>query len=72
MRQRVHVSLPADLKEQLDKVCQEEGVSPGDVVRRSLREYLFARRLRILRGRMLTKARAQGIHTDQDVFDRVS
>ena len=72
MRQTVAVSLPEDLKEDLDKVCEEEGVSRSDLVRESLRDYLFTRRFRILRAKMLAKARAQGIYTDEDVFDQVS
>ena len=72
MRQTVAVSIPDDLKKNLDKVCKEEGVSRSELVRESLRDYLFTRRFRILRARMLAKARAQGIYTDQDVFDQVS
>jgi metal-responsive CopG/Arc/MetJ family transcriptional regulator len=72
MRQTVAISLPEDLKEALDKVCEEEGVSRSDLVRESLRDYLFYRRFRALREKLLAKARAQGIYTDEDVFDRVS
>jgi metal-responsive CopG/Arc/MetJ family transcriptional regulator len=72
MRQTVAISLPADLKKELDKVCKDEGVTRSDLVRESLRDFLFTRRFRLLRARMLAKARAQGIYTDQDVFDRVS
>jgi hypothetical protein len=31
----------------------------------------FFRRFRLLRERMIARAQAQGIYTDQDVFDRV-
>jgi metal-responsive CopG/Arc/MetJ family transcriptional regulator len=72
MRHTVAISVPADLKKELDKVCKEEGVSRSDLVRESLRDYLFARRFRLLRARMLAKARAQGIYTEKDVFDQVS
>ena len=72
MRQTVAVSIPEDLKKALDEVCRSEGVSRSDLVRESLRNYLFTRRFRMLRAQMLARAGAQGIHTDQDVFDRVS
>ncbi len=72
MRQTVAISLPEDIKEALDKVCDEEGVSRSDLVRESIRDYLFFRRFRALRARLLAKAKAQGIYTDDDVFDRVS
>ena len=72
MRQTVAVSLPEDLKKALDKACTEEGVTRSDLVRESLRDYLFLRRFRALRARLLAKAQAQGIYSDDDVFDRVS
>jgi metal-responsive CopG/Arc/MetJ family transcriptional regulator len=72
MRQTVAISLPDDLKKELDKVCSDEGVSRSELVRESLRDYLFTRRFRHLRARMLAKARARGIYTDQDVFDQTS
>jgi metal-responsive CopG/Arc/MetJ family transcriptional regulator len=60
------------VKRELDRVAQEEGVSRSDVLRQSLEDFLFARRFRRLRQRMMATAQAQGIYTDQDVFDRVS
>ena len=38
----------------------------------TIKEYLFFRRFRLLRERMVPKAQARGIYTDQDVFERVS
>ena len=72
MRHTITISLPEDLKRALDAVTADEATSRSDVIRASLRDYLFVRRFRALRTRMVSKARAQGIHTDQDVFDRVS
>jgi metal-responsive CopG/Arc/MetJ family transcriptional regulator len=60
------------VKRELDRVAREEGVSRSDVLRQSLEDFLFARRFRRLRQRMMATAQAQGIYTDQDVFDRVS
>lgn len=72
MRETVTVSLPPAIKRELDRIAAREGVSRSDVLRASLEEYLFVRRFRALRQRMLAAARAQGIYTDEDVFDRVS
>jgi metal-responsive CopG/Arc/MetJ family transcriptional regulator len=72
MRETITVSLPQDLKEALDRVVAEEGVSRSDVVRDSLRDYLFIRRFRALRARMMARARTKGVFTDEDVFGRVS
>ena len=72
MRDTVTISLPQAVKRELDRVAKEEGVSRSDVLRQSLEDFLFARRFRRLRQRMMATAQAQGIYSDQDVFDRVS
>jgi predicted transcriptional regulator len=72
MRKTVSISLPADLKEQLDEAAEAESLSRSDVVRQALSDYLFVRRFRALRARMMSRAQAQGIFTDEDVFGRVS
>ena len=66
------ISLPEDLKEALDQLSEEEGVTRSDVIRESLRDYLFVRRFRALRARLVAKAQARGIYTDEDVFERLS
>ena len=72
MRHIVRVSLPTELKDALDAVAAEEGTSRSDVIRASLKDYLFVRQFRALRRRMLPNAQTKGMHTDQDVFDRMS
>ncbi len=51
---------------------REAGKSPEEFLCEALRDYLFIRKFKLLREHMTSKAQAQGIHTDQDVFDRVS
>ena len=72
MRETVTISLPRGIRRELDKIAKEEGVSRSDVLRQSLEDFLFARRFRQLRQRMMAAAQAQGIFTDEDVFNRVS
>ena len=72
MRETVTISLPQAVRRELDKVAKEEGVSRSDVLRQSLEDFLFARRFRRLRQRMMAAAQAQDIYTDEDVFTRVS
>ena len=72
MRETVTISLPQAIRRELDKVAREEGVSRSDVLRQSLEDFLFVRRFRQLRQRMMAAAQAQGIFTDEDVFTRVS
>ena len=72
MRRAITVSLPDEIKKELDKVTREEGVTRSDIVRESLRSYLFEREFRRLRRRLMAKAGARGVHTDDDVFELIS
>ena len=72
MRETVTISLPQAVRRELDRVAKEEGLSRSDVLRQSLEDFLFARRFRRLRQRMMAAAQAEGIYTDEDVFTRVS
>jgi metal-responsive CopG/Arc/MetJ family transcriptional regulator len=72
MRSTITISLPKKVRMELDRVSRLEGVSRSDIVRESVQDYLFLRRFRTLRKTMVAKASRRGIHTDQDVFDRVS
>jgi metal-responsive CopG/Arc/MetJ family transcriptional regulator len=53
-------------------VSKAEGISRSDIVRESVRDYLFIRQFRSLRKHMVARASRHGIFTDEDVFDRVS
>ncbi|HET8656191.1 MAG TPA: ribbon-helix-helix domain-containing protein [Longimicrobiaceae bacterium] len=72
MRESISISLPEELKAELDRLSQAESLSRSDVVREALREYLFSRRFRALRGEFMPYAEAQGVYTDEDVFREVS
>lgn len=68
MRESISISLPEELKTELDEAVRAEGVSRSDVVREALREYLFIRRFQALRRELMPYAEAQGVFTDEDVF----
>jgi metal-responsive CopG/Arc/MetJ family transcriptional regulator len=72
MRETVTISLPQAVRRELDRVAKEEGISRSDVLRQSLDDFLFVRRFRQLRQRMMAAAQAKGIFTDEDVFKHVS
>jgi len=72
MQESITLNLPRDIKVAMDDITLKEGISSGDLIREALQQYLFLRRFRLLREWMLAQAEAQGIYTDQDVFDRVS
>jgi len=72
MRSTITISVPEELKSEIEKLSRADGVSRSDIVRESIRDYLFVRRFRSLRASMTRQAAASGVYTDQDVFDRVS
>jgi len=71
MRETLTISIPKELRRDLDRISKAEGLSRSDLVRESLRDFLFFHRFKALRDRMRSKARRRGIHTDEDVFKRV-
>ena len=72
MTDTITVTLSKDAKVLLDDLRQQEGVSLSELASEAIEEYVFIRRFRLLRERMTTQGKAQGIYTDQDVFERVS
>lgn len=72
MRETITVSLPEELKNDLDEVAREEGLTRSDLVRASLRDFLVIRKYRLLRLRLVARARAKGLVADEDVFEKIS
>jgi len=72
MRETISVSLPEAMKADLNEATMKEGISRSELIREALKEYLAVRRFRNLRQEMIPYAQNQGIHTDQDIFDRIS
>ena len=72
MQEKITITLPEETKLALDDVTRKEGVSPSQLIGEAVKEYLFFRQFRLLRERMIPKAKELGIGTDQDVFDRIS
>ena len=72
MRQSISISLPETTKGELDDFAESHGISRSEAVREAVQEFLFVRRFRELRQRLMPYAEAQGIYTDEDVFREVS
>ena len=72
MQDIITVNLSSDLRAALEEALRESGQSSNELVSEALRDYLFIRKFRLLREHMTAKARAQGIYSDEDVFERVS
>lgn len=72
MSQSMTVRIPDELREQLMKISKKEGKPVSDLVRESLLKFIALYRYNQLRGMVLPYAEAQGIFTDEDVFNRIS
>ena len=72
MQETITITLPPEIRLTLDDVTRQESLSPSELIKEAIKEYLFFRRFRLLREQMVSKAQAQGIYTDQDVFDRMN
>ena len=53
MRSTITISLPQKMRSELDTLSSAEGISRSDIVRESLRDYMFIRRFRLLRKSMV-------------------
>jgi predicted transcriptional regulator len=69
MSQMITISLPDETRTALDDAANEEGLSENALVEKALSDYLFIRRFRNLRERLMSQGKALN---DQDVFDLVS
>ena len=69
MSQTITIELPDDTKTALDTAATEEGLSEAALVEKAVADYLFIRRFRSLRERLMLEGKN---FTDEDVFDLVS
>ncbi|MDX6445400.1 MAG: hypothetical protein DMF72_17930 [Acidobacteria bacterium] len=69
MSQMITISLPDETRTALDDAANEEGLSENALVEKALSDYLFIRRFRNLRERLMSQGKDLN---DQDVFDLVS
>jgi Arc/MetJ-type ribon-helix-helix transcriptional regulator len=65
------IRLPAELRKMLDQISKEERLPISDLVRESIRRYAAVYRFRQLRKRVLPFAEAEGLLTDEDIFESI-
>ncbi len=65
----ITLRVPDDLDKALEKQSAAMGISKSDLAREALRRYLRVAEFRALRRAMVPRAQAQGVNTDDDVFD---
>lgn len=72
MKGSLTVSLPPDISRELDALVKRTGKSRSEVVREAVRRQISLERFRALREKLVPKAQARGLYTDDDVFKLVS
>lgn len=72
MSSTISVRLDDQLSAFLDAMSKQTGRDKSDIVRDSLRKQLEIEKFRQLRSNLMPFAEAQGILTDEDMFDAIS
>lgn len=66
------IRIPDALREELQEIGRQQQRPVSEIVRESLRRYVAIQKFRTLRRKTLPFAEAQGLLTDEDVFEAVS
>ncbi len=66
------IRLPDELRDDLQKLSEEQSKPVSDIVRESIRRYVAVEKFRSLRKKVLPFAEAQGYLTDEDIFNAIS
>lgn len=64
----ITLRVPDELDEALERQSNAAGVSKSDLAREALRRFLAVSEFQRLRAKLVGRAQAQGIHTDEDVL----
>lgn len=64
----ITLRVPDELDEALERQSSAAGVSKSDLAREALRRFLAVSDFQRLRTKLVRRAQAQGVHTDEDVF----
>ena len=64
----ITLRVPPDLDRALTRHSTAAGISKSDLAREALRRYLAVADFQRLRSRLVPRAQALGLNTDQDVF----
>jgi len=70
MSNNITIELPEPIRSQLAEASREDGVSQAELVTSAVKDYLFLRKFRRQREKMISQS-TQPL-TDEDVFERIS
>ena len=66
------IRIPETLRRELQSLCKQQQRPMSEVVRDSVRRYIAAEKFQALRRKALPFAEAQGLLTDDEVFEAIS
>jgi metal-responsive CopG/Arc/MetJ family transcriptional regulator len=72
MRATLTVSLPREMRQELARAAKRQKLTASEYVRDAVRRKLWLDAFDETRRRLIPRARAMGIYTDEDVFKIVS
>ena len=72
MRSVITVSVPRLLKKQIDLIATQTSVNRSQIIQQAIDDYLTKYQFLQLRKRAVRRAQAQGLYTDEDIFQKVS
>ena len=64
----ITLRVPDELDQALEKQSSAVGVSKSDLAREALRRFLAVSEFQRLRTKLVRRAQALGLHTDEDIF----
>jgi predicted transcriptional regulator len=72
MRTTLTISLPPALRRNISRMAKSQGLTESEFVRRAVQRQLWAEAFEETRRKLVPKARAQRLYTDEDVFKVIS
>jgi Arc/MetJ-type ribon-helix-helix transcriptional regulator len=72
MRATLTISLPPETRREIAQAARRRKLSESEFVRRALQAQLWSDAFEASRRKLLPRARARGIYSDEDVFKLVS
>jgi hypothetical protein len=72
MRATLTVSLPPALRRHISRSARDQGLNESEFIRRAVQRQMWADAFDETRRKLLPKARAKRIYTDDDVFKMIS
>ena len=72
MERTITITVPDEFVADLEELAREDGCSSEEVILDALKRRISRRRVRAVAAKMSARSEGLGIHSDQDVFDKVS